>query len=100
LRSGFQIHSEGGELRFARATQVAIDEADANGWPGVQEIRVHAGNEYRVMYVAKFEEAVYVLHAFEKKTQRTPKQDLDLAGDRFRDLVEPRVIRVEFPDAL
>ena len=58
--------------------------------PGVKEIRVHVGNEYRVMYVAKFEEAVYVLHAFEKKTQRTPKQDLDLAGDRFRGLVGER----------
>ena len=51
--------------------------------PGVKEIRVRVGNEYRVMYVAKFEEAVYVLHAFEKKTQRTPKQDLDLAVSRL-----------------
>jgi phage-related protein len=36
--------------------------------PGVQEIRVHCGNEYRVIYLATMAEAVYVLHAFEKKT--------------------------------
>ena len=58
--------------------------------PGVKEIRVHSDTEYRVMYVAKFEEAVYVLHAFVKKTQRTSKQDLEIAGDRFRGLVEER----------
>ena len=57
---------------------------------GVKEIRVHDDTEYRVMYVAKFEEAVYVLHAFVKKTQRTSKQDLEIAGDRFSDLVEER----------
>lgn len=57
---------------------------------GVKEIRVHANGEYRVLYVAKFEEAVYVLHAFVKKTQRTPKQDLEIAGARFRGLVEER----------
>jgi phage-related protein len=37
---------------------------------GVNEIRIHAGNAYRVIYVAKFAEAVYVLHAFAKKTPR------------------------------
>jgi phage-related protein len=46
--------------------------------------------EYRVVYLAKFEEAVYVLHAFAKKTQRTPKQDLELAATRFRQLREER----------
>lgn len=47
--------------------------------PGVIEIRIHVGGEYRVLYVAKFEEAVYVLHTFEKKTQQTRKADIDLA---------------------
>jgi len=47
--------------------------------PGVFEIRIHAGGEYRVLYVARFEEAVYVLHAFEKKTQQTRKADIELA---------------------
>ena len=42
------------------------------------------------MYVAKFLEAVYVLHAFEKKTQQTAKHDIALAESRFRALVELR----------
>lgn len=57
---------------------------------GVNEIRVHAKGEHRVMYVAKFDEAVYVLHAFEKKTQRTPQLDIELARARLRGLVEER----------
>ena len=57
---------------------------------GVKEIRIHTENEYRVMYVAKFAEAVYVLHAFTKKTQQTPKKDIDLASQRYRELVNER----------
>lgn len=57
---------------------------------GVKEIRIHVGGEFRVIYVAKFEEAVYVLHAFRKKTQRTPKRDLDAAKTRFRELRQER----------
>ena len=58
--------------------------------PGVQEIRIHTGLEHRVFYVAKFTEGVYVLHAFEKRTRKTPKPDLELAQDRFRALVMRR----------
>lgn len=54
---------------------------------GVREIRVHTENEYRVFYVAKFAEAVYVLHAFVKKTQQTAKRDIDLAAERYRRLL-------------
>ncbi len=54
---------------------------------GVREIRVHAENEYRVFYVAKFAEAVYVLHAFAKKTQQTAKRDIELAADRYKQLL-------------
>jgi phage-related protein len=57
---------------------------------GVQEIRIHPDVEHRVLYVAKFAEAVYVLHAFEKRTRRTPKEDLDLAKQRFRSLINRR----------
>ena len=46
---------------------------------GVREIRIHYHGEYRVIYTARFKEAVYVLHAFHKKTQKTPKKDLELA---------------------
>ncbi len=41
---------------------------------------------YRVIYVAKFADAAYVLHCFEKKTQRTPKADIELAANRYREL--------------
>jgi len=57
---------------------------------GVQEIRIHTGLEHRVFYVARFAEAAYVLHAFEKRTRRTAKRDFDLAQKRFGDLVARR----------
>ena len=53
--------------------------------PGACEIRVRDPNgAYRVIYVAKFTDAVYVLHAFQKKTQKTARADLDLAMQRYR----------------
>jgi phage-related protein len=55
--------------------------------PGVREVRIRdAAGAFRVIYTATFAEAVYVLHAFGKKTQATPKRDLDLAATRLRDL--------------
>ncbi len=58
--------------------------------PGVQEIRLHTSTEYRVFYVARFAEAAYVLHVFEKKAQKTPKRDLELGQRRYRELREAR----------
>lgn len=58
--------------------------------PGVMEIRVHADGEHRVFYVAKFDEAVYVLHAFAKKTRKTSPLDIELGKKRYRDLLERR----------
>ena len=60
------------------------------GVHGVQEIRVRTGTEHRVLYVAKFWEGAYVLHAFEKKTRRTTSRDLELAKERWRLLVAER----------
>lgn len=57
---------------------------------GVREIRIHELGEHRVLYVAKFAEAVYVLHAFAKKSQKTPKRNLEVAAGRFRSVVEER----------
>ena len=57
---------------------------------GVREIRVREHGAYRLIYVAKFSEAVYVLHAFGKKAQKTPKPDIDLARMLFRALVNER----------
>jgi phage-related protein len=58
--------------------------------PGVAEIRLHADGEHRVLYVAKFAEAIYVLHVFEKRTQRTRHIDLALARKRLADVVRWR----------
>jgi phage-related protein len=56
---------------------------------GVQEIRIRdAAGAYRVIYVARFADAVYVLHCFKKKTQKTSKTDVDLAEKRYRDLTK------------
>jgi phage-related protein len=56
---------------------------------GVQEIRIRdAGGAFRVIYVAKFADAVYVLHCFQKKTEKTGTADLDLAARRHRDLAK------------
>jgi phage-related protein len=47
---------------------------------GVGEFRVHEdGGAFRVIYVAKFAEAIYVLHAFRKKGRKTPKAEIELA---------------------
>ena len=54
------------------------------------EIRVHRPGEFRVIYVAKFAEAVYVLHAFGKRSQKTPKADLDLAKIRYAQMLALR----------
>lgn len=56
---------------------------------GVEEIRVFdQSGAFRVIYVARRIEAVYVLHAFQKKTQSTSKMDLDMAKKRYRQLME------------
>jgi phage-related protein len=57
---------------------------------GAREIRIQTGRAFRVLYVTKFGEAIYVLHAFEKRTQRTSQVDLDLAQKRLRDLIRQR----------
>ena len=66
--------------------QLGLEPSDwkpmASVGPGVVEIRIHEQGEYRVLYVARFAEAVYVLHAFSKKTQKTRQADLDLARRR------------------
>jgi phage-related protein len=57
---------------------------------GVIEIRVHARGEYRVFYVAKFEEAIFVLHVFAKKSRKTAPLDIHLGQKRYRELLESR----------
>jgi len=56
---------------------------------GVREIRIRdAAGAFRVLYVAKFDDAVYVLHCFQKKAQKPSKADLNLAAQRYRDLLK------------
>jgi phage-related protein len=62
---------------------------------GVVEIRVHTRIEHRVFYVAKFDEAVYVLHAFEKRTRQTPQPEIALAKKRLADLIRRRAKKPE-----
>lgn len=59
---------------------------------GVNEIRTsNRGDQYRLIYVAKFEEAIYVLHVItKKKTQKTSDHDVEIARKRYNELVETR----------
>jgi phage-related protein len=53
---------------------------------GVKEIRIHVLGEWRIIYVAKLADAVYVLHAFQKKSQKTNRNDIELARKRFEEI--------------
>ncbi|HEY4359134.1 MAG TPA: type II toxin-antitoxin system RelE/ParE family toxin [Acidobacteriaceae bacterium] len=58
---------------------------------GVEEIRVWVeSGTYRVMYIARLSEAVYVLHAFQKKTQQTSKRDIEVARARLENLLRAK----------
>ena len=63
--------------------------------PGIIEVRVHTHVEHRIFYVAKFEEAIYVLHAFEKRTRQTPQAEIALAHKRLADLIRRRAQKRE-----
>jgi phage-related protein len=71
--------------------QIGLEPADwkplkAVG-PGVREIRIRdESGAYRVIYLAGLAEAVYVLHAFQKKAQATPKRELEIAARRYGEL--------------
>jgi phage-related protein len=54
--------------------------------PGVREIRIQLGRQFRVIYVTQFGDAVYVLHAFEKKTRQTAQRDIEIARKRLAEL--------------
>lgn len=56
---------------------------------GVREIRVRdKEGAFRIIYVAKLADAVYVLHCFQKKSQRTNKQDIELSKARYKQLLQ------------
>ena len=54
--------------------------------PGVNEIRIHVLGEWRTIYVVNLRDAVYVLHAFQKRVRKTSRHDNDLARQRYRQI--------------
>ncbi len=79
--AGVQLHK----------VQLGFEPSDWKPMPGigagVREIRIRDEHgAFRVMYVASFEEAVYVLHAFQKKSQQTSKRDIEVAATRFKQI--------------
>lgn len=73
-----------------RAIQAGLEPSDWRAMPGIgagaREIRIHLLGEWRVIFVAKFQKAVYVLHAFQKKTKKTSQQDIDIASKRYKQI--------------
>ena len=85
------------KVRVGRQVARVQDGLEPDDWKpmpsvglGVREIRVRAEGAYRVLYVAKFAEGIYVVHAFGKKAQRTPQADIEIARQRFSALVNER----------
>ena len=57
---------------------------------GVGEIRISTQTEHRIFFVARFHEAIYILHVFEKRSRKTAARDIELGRARFRALVRSR----------
>lgn len=55
--------------------------------PGVREIRIQVSGQFRVLYIAKFENRVHILHVFEKKTQKTRQSDIEIAKSRLKEVI-------------
>ena len=77
--AGYQLHR----------IQNGLDPEDWKAFPtvgtGVKEIRINDdGKAFRIMYVAKFSGRIYVLHSFQKKTQKTPSHDIHVARSRYK----------------
>lgn len=83
-KAGFQL----------RAVQSGNTPSDFKPMPtiglGVEEIRIRTEDAYRIFYVARFAEAVYVLHAFQKKTQKTSKLDIEIGQRRYQHMLQYR----------
>src|SRR6266446_1315241 len=89
-----KIRPEGSGLPVGKV-QAGLEPADWKPFDdvgaGTREIRIReASGIYRVIYVAKFEEAIYVLHCFQKKTQVTSKQNKTVAAARYRAVINAR----------
>ena len=71
-----------------RAIQNGLEPSDWRPMPtvghGIREIRIHVLGEWRVIYAATLRDAVFVLHSFQKKTQKTSQQDIEVARQRYK----------------
>lgn len=84
----------GYELRLVQAGLMPTDwKPMASIGAGVYQRRIHTTTEHRVFYVARFAEAVYVRHAFEKRTRQTRQADIDLGSARLREVLRRRKAR-------
>lgn len=74
------------------AVQRGLEPGDWKPMPsvgaGVREIRIRVLGEWRILYVAHFADTVYVLHAFQKKSQKTSRRDIELARRRYNQIRE------------
>lgn len=73
--------------------QHGLEPADFKPMPtigkGVWEVKItDEAGQFRVIYIAKLKDAVYVLHCFQKKTQKTSAKDLELSSKRLRELLQ------------
>jgi len=78
--AGFELYS----------VQCGLEPIDWKPMPsigrGVKEIRIHVLGEWRIIYVAKFKDTIYVLHSFQKKSKKTNQHDIELARKRYRQI--------------
>jgi phage-related protein len=83
--AGFQIHKvQNGENPDDWKPMATIGS-------GVREIRIRdEAGAFRVIYLAKLEDAIYILHCFQKKTQATSEKDKELARKRYKELMKER----------
>jgi len=87
-------------LKVAQSGGKHPDAKPMKGFSGASVVEIvedFDGNTYRAVYTVKFAEAIYVLHAFQKKSKSgiaTPKHDLDLIEERFKRAKELHALKV------
>jgi phage-related protein len=78
--AGFELYS----------VQCGLEPTDWKPMPsigrGVKEIRIYVLGEWRIIYVAKFEDMIYALHSFQKKSKKTNQCDIELARKRYKQI--------------
>ena len=95
MLAGFSGGREARRRLSTRKVQRGLQPDDFKPMPtigkGVEEIRIRDDSgTYRVIYTARFADAVFVLHAFQKKTQRASQRDIEIAKARFSEIMRDR----------